>query len=349
MPGWRKSETIGRVAVVGTVLLGLGRVAAAEPESVRIDYAAPAACPDVTAFFRSLRERTTHFREAEPDEQARRFLVRVRTVGASFSGRLEIRSPDGRTAVRNVDAHICDEVSNALALITALTIDPNALTGSPKRAGKSQVEPTPGSAAGPDRQRSPLSAAAVATLPPSATLEASQPWRWSAGLLGHATFLVSPTLGYGGDIFVEAEAPASSRLGPAVRMGIFLNQSDVELPTGGAARFQWALTEVDGCPVRLGGTRLALHPCLVFRLGVIHGEGRRISLPKRTVSLWSDAGLVLRLRLAVTARLLLEAQGGIMLPLHRPTFDIMDMGSSTTAYSVPRLGGSAGIGVAYRF
>ena len=53
MPGWRKSETIGRVALVGTAILGLGRVAAAEPESVRIDYMAPASCPDATAFLRS--------------------------------------------------------------------------------------------------------------------------------------------------------------------------------------------------------------------------------------------------------------------------------------------------------
>ena len=349
MPRWRKSETIGRVTLVGTLILGLVHVASAEPESVRIDYAAPAGCPDATAFLRSLRERTTRFREAETDEQARKFLVRVRTVGSSFSGRLEIRSPDGRTAVRNVDATICDEVSNALALITALTIDPNALTGSPKGGGKSQAEPTPGSAAGSDGQRSPPSTAAVATLPPPAALEASQPWRWSAGLQGHTTFLVSPALGYGGDIFVEAEAPVSSRLGPAVRMAIFLNQSDVELPTGAAARFQWALVEVEGCPIRLGGTRLALHPCLALRLGVIHGEGRRISQPKQTVSLWSDAGPAFRLRLAVTARLLLEAQGGLMLPFRRATFDIVDMGSPTTAYSVPRLGGSAGIGVAYRF
>ena len=69
----------------------------------------------------------------------------------------------------------------------------------------------------------------------------------------------------------------------------------------------------------------------------------------QTVSLWADVGPVLRSRLAVTDRLFLEAQVGLMLTLHRPTFDIVDMGSSTTAYSVPRLGGSAGIGVAYRF
>jgi hypothetical protein len=132
-------------------------------------------------------------------------------------------------------------------------------------------------------------------------------------------------------------------------MGISLNQSDVELPTGAAARFQWVLMEVEGCPVRLGGPRLAIHPCLAFHLGAILGEGRRISQPKQTVSLWSDVGPVLRLRIAMTTRLLLEAQGALMLPLHRPTFEIVDMGSPSTAYSVPRLGGLAGIGAAYRF
>jgi hypothetical protein len=116
MLGWRQSETFGRVALVGAAILGLGRVAIAEPESVRIGYAAPTGFPDATAFERSLRERTTRFREAAPDEQARRFLVRVKAAGSAFSGRLEIRSPDGPTAVRNVEAPVCDEVSSALVV-----------------------------------------------------------------------------------------------------------------------------------------------------------------------------------------------------------------------------------------
>ena len=350
MPGWRKSETIERVALVGTAILALGRVAAAEPESVRIDYVAPAGCPDATAFLRSLRERTTHFRDATPDEQARRFLVRVAPVGSSFSGRLEIRSPGGSTAVRRVDGTTCDHVSIALALMTALAIDPNALTSGPKAALESPAEPTPKPAAESDRQRFSPSAVAVAARSPSTSQNVSQPWRWSAGLLGNMTFGVAPTLGYGADLFVDAEAPASSTLGPAVRMGIFLNQCDVEFPTA-AARFQWAAAAVEGCPFRLGlmDLRLTIHPCLAFRLGVLRGEGRRISQPNQTVSVWSDTGPVLRLRLAVTARLILEAQGALMLPLHRPTFGITDMGSPTTVYSVPRVGGSAGIGMAYRF
>jgi hypothetical protein len=344
-----KNQAAARAALVLSAMLGLGRIASAEPESVRIDYAAPPGCPDAAAFMRSLRERTTRFHEARPDEDARTFLVRVRAVASSFAGRLQIRSPDGRTTIRDVDATICDEVTGALALITALTIDPDALVSGSKgendsRAGASS---DPGSPAG--RSTSSSATAAVATLPATPAAEPAQPWQWSAGLLAHTTLGLSPALGYGGDLFVEAEAPGSSRLGPAVRLGVFLNQSDVDLATGAGARFQWALMLVEGCPVRLGWTGFAMHPCLAFRVGVLHGEGRRISKPDQTVSFWSDVGPVLRLRSAVTARLLVEAQAGVSFPLHRPTFDIVDMGSATHAYSVPRAGGSVAIGVAYRF
>jgi len=349
MPGRPTIVNLGRVALVGAAILGFARAAAADPESVRINYAAPDGCPDATAFLQSLKERTTQFREATADEPARRFLVRVKSVGSTFHGRLEIRAPDGRTTVRSVDAALCEEVSTALALITALTIDPNALTDAlpkdEKRASEAALAPS----AVPKQQPGSTPAAVVATVPPTTSQAASPSWRWSAGLQGHSTFLVSPSLGYGGDIFVDAEAPVASPLAPALRLGLFLNQSDVELPSGAAARFQWALMEVEGCPARLGGARLAAHPCVAFRLGVIHGEGRGISNPRQTVSLWSDVGPVLRARLALTPRLLVEAQVGLMITLHRPTFDIVDMGTSTTAYSVPRLGGSAGIGVAYRF
>jgi hypothetical protein len=156
-------------------------------------------------------------------------------------------------------------------------------------------------------------------------------------------------VGYGGSLSIEAEAPDSSRRGSSARLGVFLNESDVDVANGAAARFWWALAEVDGCPVRVAGRRLAMYPCVALRLGVIRGEGRRISHPRQTLSLWSEVEPLLRVRLAATARLRFEAQVGLVLPLHRPTFEITEMGSSATAYSVPRLGGSAGIGVSYRF
>jgi hypothetical protein len=349
MRAWRRRETLARAFLVLSALLVLCRVAAADPESVHIEYGGASGCPDAAAFLRSLQARTTRFRLSTPDDQARRFLVRVTVVGSSFAGRLEIRSPDGGTAIRSVDGATCDEVSNALALMTALAIDPKALTGSPKAAVKSSGDPTQKAADQAGSQRLPSVATTVVAPPPSPN--ASQPWRWSAGVLGHMTFGVSPSLGYGGELFVEAEAPVSSKLGPAARVGIFLNQSDVETSTGAAARFQWALATVEGCPVRLAllGQRFSVHPCLALRLGALHGEGRRISQPKQTVRFWADGGPVIRLRLAVTARLILEVQGALLVPLYRPTFEITDMGARTTAYSVPRIGGLVGMGLSYRF
>lgn len=346
-----KNEASARTAIVLSAMLALSRVASAEPESVRIDYVAPVGCPDAAAFMQSLRGRTTLFREARPEQPAREFLVRVKAEASSFSGRLEIRSPDGRAAIRNVDAKACDEIADALALITALTIDPNAVTSRSKVAARSEAEPSPspGPAPAMERKATPSPAAAVAILPAAVPPEPAPRWRWSAGLLGHATVWLSPSLGYGGDVFVEAEAPLSSRLGPAARLGLFLNQADVEVPTGTGARFQWALMQVEGCPVRFGSAELALRPCLALRFGLIHGEGRGISQPKEAIGFWSDVGPVLGLRVAATAGLLVEAQGGLLFPLRRTTFDIVDMGAAGTVYSVPRVGGTVAIGLARRF
>jgi hypothetical protein len=346
----RKSRAIGRAVLVSSGLFALARVAAAEPESVRIDYVAPAGCPDAAGFLRSLRERTSRFRQVVADEPVRRFLVRVTASAAAFAGRLEIRNPDGSTAFRSVDAAVCDEVASALALMTALAIDPDALTSGTKAAAKRPAEPTPESAGGPEGRPAPAAAAAVTASPPRALETPSEPWRWSAGAQGHLTFAVSPSLGGGADLFVDAEAPAASRLGPAARVGIFLNQSDVKL-SGVVARFRWAAAAVEACPARLGVTRLTAHPCLAFRLGVLQGQGREISHPEATVSLWTDVGPLLRLRFSATARLLVEAQAALLLPLHRPTFEVSDVsaGTTTRVYAVPRVGGSVGLGAAYRF
>jgi hypothetical protein len=342
----RTAKEILGVALVSSLGPVLPRIAQAEPESVRIDYSASAGCPDATAFLRSLQARTARFRQAEPDEQARRFLVRVLASGTVFSGRLEIQGKGGSPAVRSVEATICEEVTGALALMTALAIDPNARTGNLEPATESPVEPDAGRAATPHVRPAP-----AATLTVPATQTPSLPWRWSAGLQGHMTFNVSPALGYGGDLFVDAEAPGSSVLAPALRMGIFLNRSDVQLATGSAARFRWAAASVEGCPVRLGGpsSSFALHPCVAFRLGVLNGEGRRISRPKQTYNTWADLGFLLRLRIAATEHLVIEAQGQLMLPFNRPWYEIEDDVNPTVAYSVPRLGATAGMGIAYRF
>ena len=111
---------------------------------------------------------------------------------------------------------------------------------------------------------------------------------------------------------------------------------------------------VEGCPIRLVAldTRVALYPCLAFHVGVLRGQGQNLDRAEKTTDLWSDLGPVARIRVAVSARLFLEAQGMLVLPLRRLTYDVRDSGPTrapTTVFAVPSLGALAGIGVSYAF
>lgn len=110
---------------------------------------------------------------------------------------------------------------------------------------------------------------------------------------------------------------------------------------------------MEGCPVRLvnAAARMTFHPCLAVRLGILNGQGQHLQNANKTYNLWLDVGPTVRVRIAVSAWLLLEIQGSLMLPINRPSFDVQD-GLSTQpnqVFSVPNLGGMVGIGAAYRF
>jgi hypothetical protein len=55
-------------------------------EAVRLQYTAPAECPDATSFAEQVRERTARGRFAEPSELARTFNVRLVADARGFSG-----------------------------------------------------------------------------------------------------------------------------------------------------------------------------------------------------------------------------------------------------------------------
>jgi hypothetical protein len=165
---------------------------------------------------------------------------------------------------------------------------------------------------------------------------------------------MTPTRGVGGLLFVETAAPGQSVLGPVLRAGLFLSQSDVSVASGAGARFQWAAAMVEGCPIRLvlGADRLTLHPCVALHVGMLRGEGQNLDRPKKTTDVWTDLGPAVRGRLRLAAHLLLEIEGMLVFPLRRLTFDLDDHGpaqASTTVFRVPVLGALVGMGVAYEF
>ncbi len=359
----RACRRIGAIALLLLTAPDFPVYASAEPEHIRIQFSAPRRCPDANAFMRSLRQRTGRFELASGAEQTRIFVVTITRADSFVSGRLEIRGPGTEVSLRNVSGNNCDEVAAALALMTALAIDPDALPPSTP-SSTANVRAEASKQAPPASEPSP-SVPAVSNLAPpapprstSSTSPAIMPisagWKWSAGAHGGVSQRMSPSTGFGGSLFVEAAAPGADVLGPVLRAGLFLNRSDTTLASGAGADFQWAAAMVEGCPIRIGveGSRVAFYPCLAFHLGVLRAQGRHLDQPEKTTDLWSDLGPVARIRLAVSARLFLEAQGMLVFPLRRPTFDVHDKGpgqAPTTVFAVPLLGVLAGIGLSYEF
>lgn len=193
--------------------------------------------------------------------------------------------------------------------------------------------------------RAPAAASGVA--PPTR-------WKWSAGAQGAASLGLSPTAGFGGLLFVEAAAPGMAALGPVLRAGLFLNQSHEALADGAEAEFQWAAALVEGCPLRVAplDPRVALHACLAFHLGALRAQGRSLERSEQTTDLWSDLGPVTRVQVALSERVFVEAQGMLVLPIRRLSYDVYyagPSGSPTTVHTVPWVAALVGIGMAYQF
>jgi len=125
------------LALGGALLLFSAHVGAQEDakESLLLSYDAPKSCADRTSFeeiTRGLTE-TAQFSapSAENSESAsRRLKISITERSADFSGSLVLVDGD-TSARRQFDAETCQEVVEALALATALAIDPDALGATP--------------------------------------------------------------------------------------------------------------------------------------------------------------------------------------------------------------------------
>lgn len=149
---------------------------------MRIEYVAPATCPDEARVLEEIRARTPHLRLAAEGEPARSLRVRIDAAAASFHGSLTITEPGGSSMRRELDGPTCDAVVSALALVSALTVDPLALanpapidlaaaTAQPIAAPFTPAAPVapPPPTPDPTPMPAPLSPAAVAPTVPSAT------------------------------------------------------------------------------------------------------------------------------------------------------------------------------------
>jgi hypothetical protein len=326
-------------------LVARAATAQATNAPVRFDYHAPAGCPGAGDFLNRVQSRTERARLGAPGELARTFVVEVRQDERGASARLDFTDARGAPVVRAVRGETCDEVVNAIALVTALAID---------------AEPVESAAAAPAAPPAPAVAQARASgraraEPERRALPAPEPHAAvaSAGMeTGLESWLgPSPALAVGAFAEIGAYAGASGRLTLLVATSSAL----VAPPPGveGAFRradFVAALARAEGCPVAaVMGWGFRVVPCVALGVGALRGAGVEGTVePTRSdTMLWADLVPTLRLDWTLADSLVFFAQGELGVPLVRHTFYFE--GPRQDVFVVPALGGGGALGMAWRF
>jgi hypothetical protein len=355
---------VSRISILAVAAAGaLAAVPArAEPAPLRIDYEATGGCPGAAVFLEEIQWRTSLARVAGPNEAALPVKVRIVQRGPVNSGRLVLG--EGRGAItREVQDARCDEVVAALALITALAVDPRARTA-PKPPPAPPAPTAPPPAATPPREPPARTAGEPAgALPPARIigdpLPASPPPlgdappapggpRWSLGAQAVAAFAVTPRTLLGGGVFAERAFDGGG--GASLRLALDLSGTgDFDVGPGGAW-FLRGVVRVEGCAfARRAGPWFRLVPCLGVEGGAIEGGGilrgslvevRRAAVP------WFGAGALPRAAFDLGA-VAIEVQGGPIFPAVRRTFGFERPGY--VIYTLPPVTWTTSLGVGARF
>ena len=278
--------TLGVVgAVIGAVVGTCNPALAQSGAALTLDWQAPAGCPQaeiVTA-------RATQLLGADAVNEAIEVGARVTQPTADHAGwSVSLRlSQAGVDSQRVLSAASCDELADAVALVISMAIREPEIVPSPPH---------------PDRPPIPISSAEED--PPAVRAWARLVMdlgSFDAANLGAAIGATVRTGAWFGQLEasywppVSISAPASADKGAALSL------------VAGAARL-CVLPELDATGVRIG-------PCAALEIGRLAGEGRNISNPRASSSLWIatlwggqllwelDAAVMLRLDLALLLNL----------------------------------------------
>ena len=269
-------------------------------------------------------------------------------------GRLEIVSPAGAVSVRELRGDACPDVADAIALVMALGIDPNAMTavtavtavtapgarpGEPRLAS---VAPAPPAAPTPDLPPRPRPAPSSASyrLRPSAGIGIGA----SSGLAPRV--LAVPALFLGADF-----VPAPRRDGVALSLGLRLSAVTASSRSAGllseTATLGFTAGRLDACPLRAVLGPLEASACARAEAGVLRASGAGVLSPRTPSYPWFSLGAALRLGARVVGPLFVEIEGAVTFPLVREHFFFDD--PQTTVFDVPPVAAVAGGALGVRF
>lgn len=340
----------------------LAAEALGDPPPLRVDYQAAPGCPGEEVFLDEIRWRTALARAAGPGEEALLVRARIARRGEVFEGRLTLGeggAPRRARVDRSIRGGVCDEVVSALALVTALALDPRASTAAKRPAAVvSPAPPAPpslpsGPAAPPPEIVAlpppeivgpPLPVVPAPEVPPAS----SPPPGWLLGARVATTFAVTPRPLFGGGAFVERGF--GGRWGGALRLAVDVGATGAFDAGPGRVSFLEGTARVEGCAFSWApARRLSITPCLAVEGGLLHGQGipggALTTLEQATVP-WAAASFLPRIGVTLGS-VTIELQGGPVFPLVRRTFVFHD--PAYVIHEVPPVTGTVGLGAGVHF
>jgi len=322
------------VASALAIFFAGGIARGAETTPVRLRYTAPAECPDRQGFFEQVSARTKLARLADASETATTLIVRIQHVPGGTAGTIQLSTPPDRTAQREVKAASCEQVVAALALMTALAIDPDASTEPVSMRPLPAPKPEPTAASKPKPRRTPDERPASALT------------RWKGGVSLELLGGIAPELVPAVRPFIELDREGRAPWGFAMRLSAARLQSEVRTEAGGAEFRLWS-ARLEGCPAHVRAARpLWLSACLSFDLGELMATGNGVTQAQQVSRPWLAAGEITRLELRLFDALAIEAAGEIMFPLVRDRFFVQ---SDVTLHRTPAVAGGGAVGVGVTF
>jgi hypothetical protein len=337
-------------------------IADEEAEPIQLEYSAPPGCPDRAAFEAHVRVLTAKARFEVSRPGVRTFDVRIE-AGAPLRGTMVVVRGDVVEGRRVVQADRCSDVDDALTLMVALAIDPQAsltpvsagsaaqpssIASAPSAAESASAAPVPQPV--PPRPPPPptrQSAAVAQDDSGTSPLPARQPETLSIGVDLAVASGVAPGVLVGASPSVEWRSGARSLVAPALQLAFVRTSSGTLDAGGGAASFTWTVGRLDGCGLDWPPlASLHLLTCARVEAGAIDAVGSGIVGAHGSTRGWFAAGPLMRVEWAFLPPMYLDLD---VAPMFRVTADRFYFRPDSTIYEVPYAGLDASIGIGVHF
>jgi hypothetical protein len=322
------------------------------PEQVQLQYGGGAGCPSQAAFVNEVGARIRRPIEWVASQPTTLIVVTLQQTDDHATGRLEVTRHAAEPTRREFIAGSCGEVGSALALVTALTLDPNARTEPLSPLGRdapSEPLPTPVTVTPPPAPpRAPTPPAPNPfnrTAPPpleNPRVPAVGAWLGPvAGVsLGYAP---QPLITMGLSLGARRRGPG---LSPSLQLTPLWGKTGTTGPTARGASFSWAMARLEACPTELElAAPLALAVCAAGEVGQLSARGTAVDiLPVTASRSWLAAGVTAALhfrRGSWFARLGAQA----LFPAIRDEFVFHEPDQSIHRASALVFGATLGVGV----